>query len=133
MSFLEGIYQRISTDSGIVAAGAGVYPSLAPKESELPYVVYTQVGGGNVSSFDGPNRLQPARVRFSCYAASYGAAKNLAAAVKTSLSGLLVTLSEGTKVQGSWVEFEADDAEADLQGTVFACHVDISFMFVDEG
>jgi hypothetical protein len=128
---VQGIYARLVADSAIQALGAGIYPSLAPKESSLPFVVYTQVGANNVSSFDGTNRLGEARLRFSCYAGSYGAAKNLAAAVKNNLLGLLVTLSEGTSVQGSWLEMEADTVDSDLQGTVFGTHVDFMFMFVD--
>jgi hypothetical protein len=129
--FLEGIYARLAADSGITSLNAKVYPGLAPKESVLPYVVYTQVGGGNVSSLDGANRLQPIRVRFSCYGASYSVAKKLAAAVKNSLSGLLVTLSSGDSVQGSWLEFEGDDSEPDEQGTIYSSHVDFSFMYRD--
>jgi hypothetical protein len=121
--FLEGIYARLT------AAGLTVYPGLAPKESALPFVVYSQVGASNVSSLDGTNALQGARIRFSCYGASYATSKELAAAVKTSLQGLLVTLSEGTKVQGSWLEYEGDEVDSDLQGTVYASHVDFSFMF----
>jgi hypothetical protein len=129
---LEGIYARLVADAGIVSLAASVFPALAPKESVLPFVVYTQVGASSVNSFDGNNRLQSARLRFSCYGKSYADAKHLAAAVKNSLSGLLVTLSDGTKVQGCQMEFEADDAESDLQGTVFASHLDFSLMFVDE-
>jgi hypothetical protein len=128
---VQGIYARLVADSAILALDAGVYPALAPKESSLPFVVYTQVGANNVSSFDGVNRLGEARLRFSCYGWSYGAAKILAAAVKNNLLGLLVTLSEGTEVQGSWLEMEDDTVDADLQGTVFASHVDIRFMFID--
>jgi hypothetical protein len=128
---LEGIYARLSADSGIVALGAEIFPALAEKEAALPYCVYSQVGGSNVSSFDGANKLQSARLRFSCYGATYAAAKQLAAAVKNSLCGLLVTLSDGSRVEGSWLEFEGDDAEAELQGTVFASHVDVSLMYVE--
>jgi hypothetical protein len=133
MSLLEGIYARLAVDAGVVALNAGVYPALAPKESELPYLVYTQVGGATVNSLAGANRLQSARLRFSCYGTSYADAKNLAAALKNSLNGLAVTLPGGITVQGAWLEFEGDDAESDLQGTVFACHVDFSMMFVDNG
>lgn len=128
---LEGIYQRLSTDSAITALSAQVYPSLAEKEAVLPYLVYTQVGAAQVNSFDGVNRLQSARLRFSCYGTSYASAKALCNAVKSSLGGLLATLSDGTQVQGCWLEFEADDAEADLQGTIFASHVDYSLNFTD--
>jgi hypothetical protein len=131
MSLLEGIYARLAADAGIIALSAGVYPALAPKESSLPFVVYSQVGGATVSSLDGANRLQSARLRFSCYGTAYADAKKLSAAVKSSLNGLAVTLSDGTKVEGCWLEFETDDSEADLQGTVFASHVDFNLMFVD--
>ena len=120
---LEGIYSRLSTDAAITALGAQVFPSLAEKEAVLPYLVYTQVGASQVNSFDGVNRLQSARLRFSCYGTSYASAKALCGAVKASLSGLLATLSDGTQVQGCWL--------ADLQGTIFASHVDYSLNFVD--
>lgn len=131
MSLLEGIYARLAADAGVVALGAGVYPALAPKEASLPYLVYTQVGGATVNSLAGANRLQSARLRFSCYGNTYGAAKDLAKAVKDSLNGLAVTLPGGITVQGAWLEYEGDDAEPDLQGTVFASHVDFGLMFAE--
>jgi hypothetical protein len=131
MSLLEGIYARLAADPGITGLDAGVFPALAPKESSLPYVVYLQVGGATVNSLGGANRLQSARLRFSCYGNSYGTAKGLAKAIKDSLNGLAVTLAGGIVVQGAWLEYEGDDAEPDLQGTVFASHVDFALMFVE--
>jgi hypothetical protein len=132
MSLLEGIYARLAADAGVLALNAGVFPALAPKESSLPYLVYTQVGGATVNSLAGANRLQSARLRFSCYGNTYGTAKGLAKAVKDSLNGLAVTLPGGTvAIQGAWLEYEGDDAEPDLQGTVFATHVDFSLMFAE--
>jgi hypothetical protein len=128
---LEGIYARLSADSGITALGAEVFPSLAEKEALLPYVVYMQVGGAQENSFDGANALKSARLRFSCYSNSYASAKNVAAAIKNSLAGLLATLPDGTQVQGCWLEYEGDDTEPDLQGTIFASHVDFSLNFVE--
>jgi Protein of unknown function (DUF3168) len=129
---LEGVYQRLSTDAGVTAiAGDRVYPGLAEKEAALPYCVYTQVGASPVTSFDGNNRLQDARVRFSCYAAEYKASKQLANAIKNSLAGLAATLSDGTEVQGAWLEFEGDNVERDTEGTIFGSHVDFVFHFVD--
>lgn len=128
---LQGIYAQLINDTLMQTLGVGVYPLLAPKESTLPYCVYSQVGGDSVSSFSGVNRLQSARLRFSCYGGSYSVAKQVAAAVKNALLGLFVTLSEGTVVEGTWLEMEDDSVDADLQGTVFASHVDLRVMFVD--
>jgi len=128
---LEGIYARLASDAGVVALGGQIFAGLATEEAALPYIVYSQVGAGSVGSYDGNNRLQSARVRFSCYGTSYSVAKRLAAAIKNSLGGLLATLSDGTRVEGAWLEFEGDETEAAVEGTIFASHVDFSLNFVD--
>jgi Protein of unknown function (DUF3168) len=138
---LEGVYDLLSNDSGLqtllgtATARAdkttGVFPGLAVKEATLPNVVMTQVGAEPVTSYEGNNRLQNARLRFSCQGGSYKTAKQVAAAVKHVLSGLLATLNDGTEVQGAWLVSEIDTTDEVLEGTVFSTHVDFSLQFVD--
>ena len=130
---LAGIYNLLSTNSGITGLSATVCPGIAPKEQALPYVVMNQVGGAtDVTSYAGANRLQTARIRFSCYASSFLIAKTVARAVKAALNGLQATLSDGSIVEGAWLEYEGDMVDSDLQGTVFQTHIDFRFRFADE-
>jgi hypothetical protein len=137
---LAGVYQLLSTNAGMVAAlnvgsrsdgTTGVFPGLAPKEASLPYVVVGQLGAESVTSFSGVNRLQWARLRFGCHAMSYLGAKTIARSIKAALNGLLMTLSDGSRVEGAEVVMELDSVEESLQANVFSTHIDFYVCFVD--
>jgi hypothetical protein len=136
----EGLYYLLSHDSNVLALvgtsrsdnTTGIFPSLAPREVTLPYVVFGQiVGGSPANSFDGRNQFQEARYRFRCYAADYKTAKRLAEAVKLALDGLLTTLNDGTRVEGAQYILEADQVEPALRGTIYGTNVDFMIRYVD--
>ena len=137
---LAGVYQLLSTNAGMVAAlnigsrsdgTTGIFPGLAAKDATLPYVVMTQVGAEAVTSLGGINRLQFARLRFSCHAMSYLGAKTIARSIKSALNGLLMTLSDGSRVEGAELVMEIDSVAESLQANVFSTHIDFYVCFVD--
>jgi hypothetical protein len=89
------------------------------------------MGRTTILAYDGINRLQQAKFRFSCYAASYRSAKYLAEYLKGALDGLVALLPDGTPLQSTEAGAEADDIEEGLKATVYATHLDYTFVYVD--
>jgi hypothetical protein len=132
---VEGLVTVLINDAGVKAqlglsrSDNGVFPSIAPDEVMMPYIVYTQVSREVIMSFQGVNRLQKTRIQFSCYGASYKAAKLLAKAVKNVLDGFtgLLTDSDATIVENTIPESEIDSPEQEFKATVFGVHLDYAF------
>ena len=147
--FQAGLFSFITTQSSITAQlgtvaartaasqgkdkTTGVFPMLAIPEALLPYVTYQRISGSTPRTLQGENALQSARFRFSCYGASQMQATAVAEALKLLLASWTGTLPDGTVVQNVMYEFEADGSEPLPHGTVFATHVDYTFMWVDNG
>jgi hypothetical protein len=137
--FEDGLFTFLSSDSGVQAlvgtargdGTKGVFPTLAPDAATLPYCVYVQVSAEPVLAFEGVNRFQYSRYRFSCYGATFKSAKQLARAIVSALNGFLGTWSNGIQIQGSYLELEAHNAEAVPHGTIYSTHVDFRFCWVD--
>jgi len=136
----EGLHFLLANDTNVKAivgvsrsdGTSGVFPSLAPREVTIPYVVFNQiVGSSPANSLDGRNIYQEVRYRFRCYAADYKTAKRLAEAVKLALDGLLATLNDGTPVQGADFIMEADSVEPALRGTIYGTNVDFAIRHID--
>lgn len=111
----------------------GMFPTQAPDEVPMPYIVYSQVSGEPLqTSMAGTGRLQTARWRFSCYGTSYKSAKQLAYALVQALLPMYGVLSAGdVMVQGSWLKLELDSAEPISKGVMYSTHVDFEFVFLD--
>ena len=140
---VQGIHYVLSHDTGVKAlvgtpatrtdGTEGMWPVFAPDSCNVPYIVYSQISGEpTTTSFEGTNRLQTARWRFSCYGANYKSAKLLQKAVKMALISLLGVLPAGNaEVRGAWVSLEADEAESLPHGTLYTCHIDFEFLYYD--
>jgi hypothetical protein len=146
--FQDGLFAFLTTQSSLtVLLGTsrrdkttGVFPSLTPAEATLPFITTMRpfittmrLSGSNPATLQGANALQTGRFRFSCYGASQRQAGQVAKAIKDIFASWTGTLPDGTVVQQVMYEFESDDMETVPHGTVFACHVDFSFMWVDNG
>jgi hypothetical protein len=140
---VQGLNNVLAADAGVKAlvgtptsrkdGTEGLFPVFAPDNCNMPYVVYSQVSGNpTTTSFQGTNKLQTARWRFSCYGQNYKTAKLLQKALKTALIGLLGTLAVGNaEVRGAWVLLEADEAESLPHGTIHVSHIDFEFLYLD--
>ena len=138
--FQEGIFQLITNTPAIAALlgtsrsdkEAGLFYVLSIPEPTMPYMVYSRVGGMPTTfSYEGANVLQTGRFRFSCYGASQRSAVLLSQQLKLLFATWTGTLSEGTVVQNVMQRFEGDDSEAVPHGTIYACHVDFEFQYID--
>lgn len=109
----------------------GIFAMLAINEATMPYLTYHQVSNNPVMSLQGANRLQTATYRFSCYGTSYPSAQALAEALRLTFATYQGTWSDGTIVQGVMLENCVDDMESIPHGTIYACHLDFEFIYVD--
>jgi hypothetical protein len=131
ITVLLGTNAARNTASNSQDASSGIFPMSAPEGVISPYIVYSQISGQGVDSFEGANPLNRARMEFSCYATSYEAAKKLARAVKSVLLGLSQTLIDGTGVDDILLASERDLFEdGPFQ---YRIAVDVSIWFSDLG
>jgi hypothetical protein len=128
-----GLQVQLGTASQRSDSTTGIFPTLAPDQCPMPYIVCQQITGNPLQeSMAGTGRLQTSRWRFSCYGTTYKNAKKLAEALKDALFPLNGVLTAGSvQVQGSWLKLEADDAEPIPHGTIYATHVDFEINFLD--
>jgi len=137
----EGLTNLLANDAAIKAlltTGGlrndktnGLFSGIAPKEVNLPYIVYQQVSGSQIRTLDGSPGLQNAGFQFFCYAMSYKTVKTLAQKVKRALAGLFVTLSEGTRVEGCWLGAEIDSIEEVPHATLYGVVLSYDILFQD--
>jgi hypothetical protein len=83
-------------EEGIIATSAvealvqqGVYPGRRPQASALPAIDVNTISGAPLYTNDGESGLASARVEINCWGATYTSAKQLARAVKASLSAFV--------------------------------------------
>ena len=138
---VEGLAAFIPSNPVIAAAlnvgtrsdgTTGVFPAIAPDEAIMPYIVMQQLTRETIMSYQGVNRLQYARFRFSCYGPSYRTAKTLAEDLKQLLDGFVGLLADGTAVENTIPGTEVDDIESAFKATLYATHVDYEFVFLDD-
>jgi uncharacterized protein DUF3168 len=133
MLISDVIFSQVTTDAKVQALiGDRAYPSLAPKETKLPYLVFFQISGEPVESLAGTNRLSFLKYRFACYGSNFRNAKVLASAVKNCLNGWFATMSDGSQVQGTHQILEMDDSEAIPQGTIYSTHLDFNISYLEQ-
>lgn len=140
MSFRSGLNNLLVSSTGLQAVlgtastradkKTGIFPILADTEAQLPYIVYQQVTGDPVQSYDGTNKLAFCSFRFRCYAARQLAAIAVADALKLLMTNAESTLNDGTKLEQISQTLEADDIEESAAGRIFAVHVDYSFCYL---
>lgn len=111
----------------------GLYPVSVIGTPSLPYVVHYEVGTTPLYSFQGQNRLQSKRYRFSCYGSNALNAKQLARALWKALSNIPIGIMAvgDIEMHGSYYIAEVDGAEPEGHNTIFGVHVDFEFWFLD--
>ena len=99
---LEGdLYSALSTNAavGAIVGGTGqsarIYPMLRPQGAALPAVTYQLIDRPRIdtASLTGNNAKVRSRMQIDCWAESYSAAKDLAAAVKNAVNSALTALN----------------------------------------
>lgn len=138
--FQEGLYAYLNSQSsltallGVTRGGPGIFPMQAPGDATLPYLSYTRVSSAPIYTLaEGANRFQKARFRFSIYAASQLDAVQVSEVIKKIFANFVGIFPDAdhTPVENVMLELEADDAESVPHGTIYACHMDFAFHYID--
>src|SRR5271166_4611627 len=139
---VEALQALLTTDAGMVTrlgtptarpdSTNGVFPTMAPDQPTMPYLVYTQVSGESLSvTMDGTGPLTQEKWRLSCYGTTYLNAKTFSKYVRRLiLSWYGVQTVGNVTVQGAFCNMEADEAEPLGKGTLFSTHVDFTFNYI---
>jgi hypothetical protein len=102
------LQDQLGTPQTRVDQTTGIFPGLIQEGSDLPALVYLQIHGDEMQTFDGRGELRSARVQLSSYGSMYGDAKLTAKAVKDTLIGFQGTLDDGTQVDSISLVSEMD-------------------------
>ena len=108
-------------------AGTRVYPGARPQGSALPALVFNRIDGAPLYADDGEVGLAQARVQIDCWAATYTAAKQLARAVKASLSGF-VGEAGGVDFPSILIDAERDLREGGSNAAEYLFRTSIDFI-----
>lgn len=128
-----GMQTQLGTPTTRTDKTTGIFPTLAPDQVPMPYVVLQQISGSPLQeSTQGTGRLQTSRWRFSCYGTTYKNSKLLAQALRLAMISMLGAFSTAAiQVSGAWLKLEADDTEPIPHGTIYSTHLDFEIVFMD--
>lgn len=113
----SALYTRLTTYAPLTALiSTRTYPVVAPQGTTLPYCVYRKVSPGRRYTMDGYAGIQRPRMQVSCYGATYGQAKGVAAQ-------LIAAVESWAGVESAWVENEVDFYDKDTN----TYHVPVDF------
>lgn len=84
----EAVINILGDDSDVSAiVGAKIYPSDAPQDTLLPYVIIEQIGRSTNHTKDGPSELDVGFINVISYHDKYYQTRNLAEKCKAALHG----------------------------------------------
>ena len=140
---IEALQALLAADSGMQGylgtvtsrtdGTTGIFPTQAPDQVPMPYLVLRQVGGEPLQeSMRGTGCLQTERWRFSCCGTTYKGAKKFGKYVRQFMLGVYGNQINGLCfIQGVWHKMEVDDREALGKGTMFSTHHDFEINYQD--
>ena len=130
----SGMQSYLGTVTSRTDGTTGIFPSQAPDQVPMPYLVLRQVGGQPLQeSLQGTGCLTEERWRFTCAGTTYKNAKKFAKYVR----GFVLSAVYGNQevgscfIQGCWCRMEVDDREALGKGTMFCTHLDFEILYQD--
>ncbi len=131
-----GIVALLAADSGIAAlVGTRIYPVLVPETTAYPCLSYQVVSSVQQYTVD-RRELGQKRIQFDCWANTYADAENLKQALRNALDVYSGTLTDGTRVLGTFREVEIDffEANSGVSGNpgVYRRLCEYSFQFVEQ-
>ncbi len=139
--FIESLNVALTTEPTITAklgtpstrpdSTSGIFPTQAPDQPTMPYIVVSQVTGEPLSvTYDGTGPLTTERWRISCYGSTYRNAKVLAKVTRVFLLSFFGVAGD-VRVQGAFCNAESDEAEPLGRGTLFCTHLEFTFNYID--
>lgn len=94
----QALVSHLLADSALTAIiGDRLYPLAIPETGKVPAVVYQRISSQRVLALDGSSSANSPRIQFSCYAASFGQAKQIAMKLYESLDCFRGVLGNKTK------------------------------------
>lgn len=113
----EALRAILASDAGVAAlVSSRVYWGLAPQSVTGDFLALYVVSGNRDYHMGGASGLRETRVQVDCWASSYGAAKTIARAVESAISGFSGSQS-GKAFRGAFINSERDDNESDTADT----------------
>jgi hypothetical protein len=121
----EALIALLLADPGVATvAGDRVHWLRRPQGEATPALVLTRVGGGHAYTYGGRDELIETRVQIDAWAETYGAAKALARAVTSLLSGYRATSGP---IRSAFLNAERDGLQdADPFGTLARVSLDFT-------
>ena len=129
MDIETALVTHILADPAIVAViGNRLYPLAIPQGGEVPAIVYQRVSSPRTLTLDGDSVNSP-RIQFSCYAETFGQAKQLAMRLYESLDCFSGVLGNKTKAAALMAD-NRDDYEPETGR--YRCGVDFFVLYTKQ-
>src|SRR5690625_1103944 len=132
----EAVIRHLLADAALAAiAGDRVFPGRLPQGIALPGVVLQTINSMPHYADEGEIRYVESRVQLDCWASTYGASKQLARAVKSSLSpvdlapGAPVFTAPGIEFQFIELNGERDLPDSGSNNAEYFFRVSLDFTF----
>lgn len=128
---IESGLQNLITSSAAFTALAGprLYPVLLPDDSPLPAATYQRISTKALYTLDDRVNLTQARFQFDTWANTYADAKNLMAAINTTIDNFSGSLSDGTQVFGVQLYSSTDLYEQEAR--IYRVTADYTIQYAD--
>jgi len=123
--FSSALRTRLATDAGLSSmVGTRVYRGIVPEGTALPYIRMNVISDPRPEHLKGYDAARVSRVQVDCFAASYGAARDMADRV------IAATIAPGTTEGIHFGRIKAEgprDLGEDVEGTgyVFRASLDL--------
>jgi Protein of unknown function (DUF3168) len=127
----EPLVRNLLLEAPPVIADGKVYPLVRPQGVPLPAITYQRISTTRVDPLGEPNFLADGRLQIDCWAASYGAVKDLADAVRRRLNGFAEAKGPRPRLAGiRALPSHLDDYETDTE--VYRVSQDFSVWFEED-
>lgn len=127
----EALIATLLGAAGVAAlVGTKVHPGARPQVSMLPALIFNRISGARSYTSDAPDGLVESRVQIDAYANSYAAAKILARAAQSTLSGLRGA-HHGVTFQGVFMEGVRDGFEGESPERIYRVSMDFTVWAIE--
>lgn len=132
MSLDVALYEYVRTYAALLDTVNGrVFPSLAPQQAIMPFLVYTEIGYYSERQMLGASALKWATYQWDVYATRHQQAREIGAALTTAFDGIR-GLYSGVSIRQGYVRARRttmEDNAAGDQQMYFRVSLDIEFCY----
>ena len=126
----EAIFYQLSNTSAVTdLVGYRIYPLMAPKSRQRPWITYHQISVMPVRAMGADPSLQGVRMQISIYDDDYDVAENISAAVKAALRDFSGDIGSGDTLSVERIFFENETmfAEVDDETKLVSYQINLDF------